>query len=264
LSVSSPDFDEIPKRRREAMRLDLLFVGQICHASLSGREVAVVPTGPIAPAPEHLFRILVPKNKVDGSTTAPYDQAFARSDGTENSYKSLTGNITMSGLSTSSTRTVSPAFDEQVPHLQQVSNHVILNPAVVNSTPGGTVRVLISHPPGAMDVVKSFMEMASFYPVTPGWPNPRCIAAISSVLLETANPLVTITDGTMKVVLAADVGTIVFLNMPLDFAHEHGDFSLNYRALFADNATESLPVAAGTCQSGWKINTVECSNTQYP
>jgi hypothetical protein len=244
------------------MSVDLHFVGLFCHASYNGDEFVVAPTGPTDPV--HHFRVLVDKQYVDASTTAGYDQAFADPNGTERSYKNLAGNLTLGGIAMGGTHTTTPSFDAQVPRLTAVSDHRLLSSYITTKTVGGDVQSLIPHPPGALGLVKSFMEQATFYPSTGGWPAAGCIAAITSLLLPTTGAPITITNGGSTLILAPNVGTITFLNMPLDFAAYHGDFTRYYRAFFQDTAAESRPVAAGTCPGGWRVNSVECSNSQYP
>jgi hypothetical protein len=247
------------------MTVDLHFVGLFCHTVLdSGDEFVVAPKGP--DDTPHLFRIVVDSRYVDPSTTASYDRSFADPNTpTERCYKSISGVLSISGVATGGSRTTTAAFDAQVPRLTAVSSHRTLSPYITGMTVGGEVKCLIRHPPGAMGVVKSFMEQATFTPPTGGWPVANCIAAISSIVLDTTGGWITVTNGTDKLVLTQTVGTVTFINMPLAFENYHGDFGSFYRAMFSDAAvSESRPVAGGTCPSGYKINTVECSNSQYP
>jgi hypothetical protein len=244
------------------MSVELHFIGLFSHVSAGGRDIVVVPVGPANP--EHLFRIVVAVADVDTSATnALNDGVFAKSG--ERSYYDVTGRLQISGVK-ASTRKVDPAFVNFVPKLTEVSGHVVLRSDVLTQTGTALLKSFLDHPAGTLGVVKYFKEQAMFSPPAGSWTAPRCVAAVVRLTLATDGNPIMITNGTKKIVLSPATSLIAMWNEPKANSTFHGDFGSYYRSMFEDVATESLPASVnGTeCREGQRVNSVECSNSQYP
>lgn len=248
------------------MTVDLHFVGLFCHASYGGKEIVVAPFGPRDHP--HEFRIIVPKIRVIQSNSAE-DGLFASAYDTEYSYRDVASKISISGVNAGS-RTTTTRFDDHTPRLTLVSEHKLVSDELRTQTPGQFVNTFFEHPGGALDAIKVFHDEAKFAPPTSGWPNPKCITAVSSVVLATDGVSnIRLASGDKYIELSSKVATITFVNLPRDETGFHLDFSHYYRALFKDDALESYPQSNNTdcrCEDCefWRVNNVECSNSQYP
>jgi len=244
------------------MSVELHFTGLFSHVWAGGRDIVVVPVGPANP--EHLFRIVVAAADVDTSVTNALDDGvFAKSG--ERSFYDVAGRLQISGVK-ASTRKLDPAFVNFVPKLTEVSGHVVLRSEVLTQTPNALLKSFLDHPAGTLGVVKYFKQQAMFSPPAGSWQEPRCVAAVVRLTLATdGNPIV-ITNGAKKIVLSPATSLITMWNEPSANSMFHGDFSSYYRSMFDDTAAESLPAPVnGTeCREGFKVNSVECSNSQYP
>lgn len=252
------------------MSVELHFVGLFCHASIFGNEIVIVPTGPTNPP--HLFRIVVDKNMVDtNNTNALDDGVFASALGTERSFYDVTGRLVIDGV-TGTTRTTTSKFDSRVPKLTDVSQHKTVHMDVLTQTLGSNLKTFIEHVPGMMDVVQSFEYEATFDPPVASWTPGHCIAAVVAVVLaDNGNPIVIRNASGKQVVLDPRTSVITFWNEPRLSSAFHGDFSQYYRSIFRDSATESLPKerldengAKVRCADPFRVNSVECGNSQLP
>lgn len=242
--------------------MDMFFTGLFSHVWAGGRDIVVVPVGPATP--EHLFRIVVADTDIElAKTNALDDGIFAKSG--ETSYYDLTGKLTISGLKVGGSRQLTSAFQTFVPKLTEVSGHNVLRQEILTQTPTSSLKAFLDHPPGKLAVVKYFEQQAVFVPEVEKWKTPRCIAAVVRLTLE-ADQEVVITNGRKTLTLKRSTSLISFWNEPKQNSMYHGDFSTYYTSMFEDRTDESIPVPTDAiCTAeGDRVDSVECSNTQYP